>query len=194
MPEQSRGNVEATKAATKATKASAKATKATAKKSETTVAQVMTDGVHRVHTSASLNEVAQRMWDHDIGVVPVVDTDDRLKGVVTDRDIAMAAYLKNRSPQNVGVQEVMSIDVKTVRPVDTLSHAASTMADHQIRRLPVVDDEGQLIGMLSLNDLAEVSGKPKPDGISKQKVADTLRAICAPHVASGHPEVSATSR
>ncbi len=194
MPEQPKRDKAAKKTTTKVTKATAKTTKATAKKSETTVAQVMTDGAHRVHASASLNEVAQRMWDHDIGVVPVVDTDDRLKGVVTDRDIAMAAYLKNRSLQSVGVQEVMSIDVKTVRPVDTLSDAASTMADHQIRRLPVVDDEGRLIGMLSLNDLAEVSGKPKPDGISKQKVADTLRAICASHAASGHPEVSATSR
>jgi len=175
MPEQSRRESEATKAT--------KATKATARKSETTVAQVMSARVHQVHASASLNEVARHMWEHDIGIVPVVDTDNRLKGVVTDRDVAMAAYLQGRLLQSLGVQEVMSSEVQTVSPMDTLSGAASTMAHHQIRRLPVVDNEGKLIGMLSLNDLAEVSGKAKPDGISRQKVADTLRAICAPHAA-----------
>lgn len=167
---------------TQATKPPAKRTesKGAKDKGTTTVAQVMSDSVHRVHSTASLNEVAQHMWDHDIGVVPVVDMEGRVTGLVTDRDIAMAAYLQGRLLQNLGVQEVMSTQIQSARPYQPLSEAASTMAQHQIRRLPVVDVEGNLAGMLSLNDLAEASG----DGISKREVAATLRAICAPHEAS----------
>ncbi len=160
---------------------------------KTTVAQVMTDAVHRLQSTASLNEAAQRMWDHDIGAVPIVDMEGRVTGLVTDRDIAMAAYLQGRLLQDLGVQEVMSTKIQTARPYQPLSEAASIMAQHQVRRLPVVDDEGNLTGMLSLNDLAEASGDAKSGGISKSELAATLRAICAPHKASRAADEEATS-
>lgn len=120
-----------------------------------TVAQLMTDVVHRVDSTASLNEAAQRMWENDIGVVPVVD-------------------------------EVMVTQVQVVRPYEPATEAASMMAQHQVRRLPVVDDEGLLVGMLSLNDLAEASGETGSDGITEHVVADTLRAVCVPRMVVEH--------
>lgn len=151
-----------------------------------TVAQLMTDVIHRVDSTASLNEAAQRMWENDIGVVPVVGMEGRVMGIVTDRDIAMAAYLQGRPLQDIGVQEVMVTQVQVVRPYEPAIEAASMMAQHQVRRLPVVDDEGLLVGMLSLNDLAEASGDTESDGITEHVVADTLRAVCAPRMVVEH--------
>jgi len=145
-----------------------------------TVADRMSRPVHRVDQSASLNEAARLMWEHDIGVVPVIGQDDRVEGIVTDRDIAMAAYLQGRTLRSISVRDVMSTTVQGVRPDEPTHGASSKMAQHQIRRLPVIDSEGALVGMLSLNDLAEGSADAKASGVTEHDVADILRAVCAP--------------
>lgn len=166
----------------KATAKKATTKKATTKKAPAgaTVADMMSGPVHRVDASASLNEAAHLMWEHDIGVVPVVDIEGRVEGVVTDRDIAMAAYLQGRALRTIPVREIMSTSVQTVRSDEPVVQASYKMAQHQMRRLPVLDNEGVLVGMLSLNDLAEASGDAKDARVTEHDVADTLRAVCMP--------------
>jgi len=77
-----------------------------------TVADRMSRPVHRIDASASLREAARLMWEHDIGVVPVTGPGDRVEGIVTDRDIAMAAYLQDRTLRSIPVRDVMSTSVQ----------------------------------------------------------------------------------
>jgi CBS domain-containing protein len=145
-----------------------------------TVADRMSRPVHRIDASASLSEAARLMWEQDIGVVPVTGPGDRVEGIVTDRDIAMAAYLQGRTLQSIPVRDVMSTSVQWVRTDEPVDEASSRMAQHQIRRLPVMDGEGSLVGMLSLNDLAEASADPEASGVTEHDVADILRAVSTP--------------
>jgi CBS domain-containing protein len=156
--------------------------KSTSRKALTrgTVADRMSRPVHRIDVSASLWDAARLMWDHDIGVVPVTGPGDRVEGIVTDRDIAMAAYLQDRTLRSIPVRDVMSTTVQWVRPDEPIDQASSCMAQHRIRRLPVMDGEGTLVGMLSLNDLAQASADPEASGVTEQDVADILRAVCTP--------------
>ncbi|MEX2473077.1 MAG: CBS domain-containing protein [Gemmatimonadota bacterium] len=149
------------------------------------VADVMSSPAHRVNASASLNDAAQLMWEHDIGVVPVVDSNDRVQGIVTDRDIAMAAYIQGRALQSIPVREVMSTRIQWTRTDEPIVQAGNRMAQHQMRRLPVLDDNETLVGMLSLNDLAGASANPRL-GVTEGDVADTLRAVCAPRTPPEH--------
>jgi CBS domain-containing protein len=78
----------------------------------------------------------------------------------------------------------MSGEIVAVRPDEPLQRAAEIMARHQVRRLPVTDEQGALVGVLSLNDLAGASADPRSDGITEHGVAQTLRAVCAPRALS----------
>jgi CBS-domain-containing membrane protein len=152
---------------------------------KTLVADVMSSPAYRVDASASLNDAAQIMWEHDIGVVPVVDSNDRVQGIVTDRDIAMAAYIQGRTLQSIPVREIMSKSLQSTRTEEPIIQAGNRMAQHQMRRLPVLDGNETLVGMLSLNDLAAASANPRL-GITEGAVADTLRAVCAPRTPPEH--------
>lgn len=124
----------------------------------------------------SLNRAAQLMWERDCGFLPVVD-EGRVVGVVTDRDACMAAYTKGLLLAAIRVADVMSRQVKSCRPDESLDEARERMAHHQVRRLPVVED-GHLVGVLSLNDIAlaaQARWRGKPSGA---QVAETLAAVC----------------
>lgn len=97
---------------------------------------------------------ARMMWEGDIGVVAVVDADKHLVGVITDRDIAMAAMLSGRPLRELRVGDTMTRDVVTVKELDSLQTAERAMSSRQVRRLPVIDAAEQVVGMLSMNDLA----------------------------------------
>ena len=131
----------------------------------------------------SLEQAAQIMWEQDCGAVPVVDGEHRPVGMVTDRDICMTAYLRGRPLRDVVVREVMAQEIRCCRDTDSLDVPHRTMREHQIRRLPVVDAEGVLVGVVSLADLALASeraggGKPGP-GDSAELIA-TLLAVSRP--------------
>ena len=100
---------------------------------------------------------ASLMWEHDCGMVPVIDDDGRLAGVVTDRDICMAAYLQGRPLADIPIASFMAPHVATCRPDDEVVWAEHLMSLRQVHRLPVVDDCGKLVGVLSLGDLARVA-------------------------------------
>lgn len=150
------------------------------------VEQLMSRPVHRMQVGHSLNDAARLMWEHDVGAIPVVDQEDRVHGIVTDRDVAMAAYLQGKCLSDIPVETVMAKDVKTVRADEPIQRAATLMTRHQFRRVPVLNGDGVLLGILSLNDLAGASADPSTDGISEHDVAHTLRAICAPRTMTGH--------
>jgi CBS domain-containing protein len=118
-----------------------------------------------------LEQVASLMLEHDCGEVPVCDG-AKLVGVVTDRDITMRTVAKGRDPVGVAVRQVMTPKVFTVRASDSIEKALSMMERRQVRRLPVVDSRGKLVGIISQADVAEK--------LSEQKTGELLFEISHP--------------
>jgi len=116
------------------------------------VKDAMTADVKTAGPSQSLTDVARLMKQEDVGSVPVVDG-ERLVGVVTDRDIVVRGIADGSDPHAIKAGDIASRDVVTVRPDDDLDAALRLMAQHQVRRLPVVDD-GQLVGVVAQADVA----------------------------------------
>src|SRR5271166_1756344 len=115
----------------------------------------MTRAVRACTIHDSLNAAARIMWDHDCGCAPVVDAHGRLVGIVTDRDVCMAAYTQGRQLDAIPVERAMSARVVSCARGDDLEAAHHLMRTHEIHRLPVVDSRGRLIGILSLSDLVD---------------------------------------
>jgi CBS domain-containing protein len=150
------------------------------------VQSIMTPEVRACAEHEPLHRAAQIMWDLDCGVVPVVDGAGKLCGVITDRDICMAAYTKGLPLGAIRVGEVMSRQLYSCRPSDTLERAASAMAEHQVRRLPVTDADGRPIGMLSLSDLANNAQGLSIDDVQRV-VFQLLRAVSKRRRSSSAP-------
>lgn len=148
------------------------------------VEQLMTKEVATVRQEESLNKAAQVMWDQDCGFVPVINENGRVVGLITDRDVCMAAYTKGTAIKYIKISNVMSHRVHLVGPKDTIEQAEGVMQQYQVRRLPVIGHEGQLLGILSLNDLAlefkREQGKKKAEVYAEQ-VAETLADVCEHH-------------
>lgn len=137
----------------------------------TKVADVMTQRPRAVTPQTPLTEVANVMEAEDVGAVPLVDG-DRLVGIVTDRDIVIRAVAKGKDPSGMPASAVSSRELLTVSPDDDLSEALKVMAQHQVRRLPVITDDDRLVGVVSQADVA-LQGKDKDtgevlEGISRQ--------------------------
>jgi CBS-domain-containing membrane protein len=134
----------------------------------------------------TLHTAAQVMWDHDCGCAPVVDRDGHVVGMLTDRDICMAAYTRGMPLDGVEVQDAMSHGVSACQPQDTLADAERMMRDNQVHRLPVVDAGGRIVGIVSLNDLAQEASREtlaRKRAISFGEVGETLAAVCRPRSA-----------
>jgi CBS domain-containing protein len=116
------------------------------------VRELMTTDVDRVAPSSKITDAAKQMRDLNIGSLPVVDRQE-VVGIITDRDIAVRATADGVNPDEVLVKEVMTANPVTISPDQKVSEAADLMAQHQIRRLPVVEN-GKLVGILSLGDVA----------------------------------------
>lgn len=153
------------------------------------VKELMTTPALSCRMSDSLNTPAQLMWENDCGAVVVVGDDGQLVGIVTDRDICMAAYTRGQAPRELSVSDAMAHAIHSARPEDGLETAERLMAEHQVRRVPVVDAGGKPVGMLTVNDLARYAATPK--GREKSRgVVDTLAAICQPRPGpQANPEV-----
>lgn len=145
------------------------------------VKDVMTAGAKVCMPETSLADAASLMWENDCGALPVVSVEDRVVGMITDRDICFGATTKNRAPSEVAVGEVITGQVFTCAPDDDLREALKTMRRERVRRLPVITDEGTLRGILSLNDVifrAEEKVKGKTPELSYGDVIETYKAIC----------------
>jgi len=126
-----------------------------------------------------LHVPAKLMWDHDCGVIAVVREDGKLAGVITDRDICMAAYTQGRPIDQILVNAVMATHVVSARPEQALGDVEHLMAEHQVRRVPVVDGDDRPLGVLSLNDLAIESVEPDTRMVHGfSRVAHALTAVC----------------
>ena len=141
------------------------------------VRDVMTTEVGYCQPDAPLAQAADIMWQRDCGVVPVVDESQRVIGMITDRDICFAVVTKNRLAGEIKISEVISQnEVQSCAPGDAVEDALKTMKRHQLRRLPVVNKDGVLVGILSLADLISGVGKGK-DAVPRKKLLAALKEI-----------------
>lgn len=131
----------------------------------------MSSEVQTISPLATIEEAAQEMRDGDFGLLPVGE-DEQLLGVITDRDIAIRAVAEGKDP-STPVGDVMSEGVIWVDENDSVEDAAQIMSDHQIRRLPVVDADQRLVGIVSLGDFAV-------EGSDIGAVAEALSDISSP--------------
>lgn len=143
------------------------------------VKDIMSMSVQTCVPQDSLAAAARLLWEHDCGCLPVVDGDKRPKAMITDRDICMAAYTRGQPLAALRVADSMSTSVATCRQEDDLGTAARRMAKQQVRRLPVVDADGRLVGLLSLNDLVGASGESSAARIADPAAAEALRVLVA---------------
>jgi CBS domain-containing protein len=121
------------------------------------VVELMTRDVKAVNGDTSLIDVAALMRDEDVGSVPIVDEARRLEGIVTDRDIVVRGLARENSkapPHELRARDVATKDVEAVSSRDSISHVLDLMGRKQIRRVPVVDENHRLVGMISLGDIA----------------------------------------
>lgn len=148
----------------------------------------------RVYTCApedTLAKAAQLMWEKDLGCLPVCGPGRKPIAMLTDRDISMAAFMQWRHLGETSVESAMSHSLRTCSPDDELSRAEDIMRQHQVRRLPVVDEQGVLVGLLSLGDIARYVRQHSPrssnGNVAQQRVAETLAVICEPRFHSVPP-------
>jgi CBS domain-containing protein len=144
----------------------------------------MTQGVHTVQPQDSLEAAARKMWEHDCGALPVVDENGRVIAMLTDRDVCMASYTQGKRLSAIRVSTAMSRSIVTCHPGDTMSVAERRMREHQVRRLPVIDDQERLVGIVSLNDFAieAAARRNRSDGKrTMNEMVTTLAEICRHH-------------
>ena len=145
------------------------------------VKDVMTLDVRACTTTNTLSQVAELMATHGCGFIPVISRDGELEGVVTDRDVALTAYREDQQLSAISVRSAMSSEVIACYVDDPIGVAEKLMSDNQVRRLPVLDFNDRLAGVISLDDLARqareevsITGLLQ---ISQAAVAETLAEI-----------------
>lgn len=143
------------------------------------VKDLMTTDVKRCTPETNLAAAANIMWEGDCGAVPVTDERDHVVGVITDRDICIAAATRPRTEAEILVKDVISQAVYTCAPSDDVRAALETMKARKVRRLPVVEQGGRLVGIVSIHDIAERSRSRSGD-VSPDSVLDAFIAITAP--------------
>jgi CBS domain-containing protein len=125
------------------------------------IENVMTRRVVAARADTSLAHVARLMWDNDCGSVPVVDAEDKLVGILTDRDLCMNAQFSGRALQELLAAGCMASEVVACRPEESAVDAARRMGAKKVRRLPVTDGEGRLVGLVSVGDLLTAAARAK---------------------------------
>lgn len=144
------------------------------------VQEIMTADVHFCYNTDNLAKAASHLWDNDCGILPVKNETGKVIGMVSDRDICIATVTKNRLASEITVSEVGGgRQVYSCAPDDDVQEALRLMQEHQVRRVPIIDESGELRGILSINDVilaAEAGGWGR--GVSFQDAMATLKAIC----------------
>jgi CBS domain-containing protein len=145
------------------------------------VREVMTSHVKSCRPETNLAAVATLMWEGDCGVLPVVDNAGKVVGMITDRDIAIATATQGRLAAEIAVSDVISGKVYACTVDEDVKPAFKTMRHERVHRLPVVNEDGMLQGILCMNDMVlraeEAKGRHVPD-FSYEEVMSTLKAIC----------------
>ena len=131
-------------------------------------------------THDNLERAAQLMWDHDIGCLPVIDEQGQVAGMITDRDVCMAAYTQGLPLRAIAVASVMAKHVFSCTERDDVDAVERAMREHQIRRMPVIDDQGHPIGIISVNDFVRAARAGK---LPAPEVTATIAAVISPRMA-----------
>ena len=141
-------------------------------------ADIMTENPECVTPDVSLADAARKMRDMDVGIIPVVESDGnrRLRGVITDRDIAIRAVADGRDGASTRVSDVMTTEVETCNKNDPIQNVLRLMEREQVRRVPITDREGRLVGIVAQADVA----MELDDHRSEMRVADTIERISQP--------------
>ena len=142
-----------------------------------TVRDVMSVPAHTCRPGTDLAAVVKLMWDHDCGFAPVVGPTGTVVGVMTDRDICMATATRRLLPEHISAAQAMSSPIHACLPTDKISDALATMKRFRIRRLVVVDADGHLQGVISINDIVLASDQKRAP--AAKSIVSTLAAICA---------------
>ena len=132
-----------------------------------TVREVMSSKLCSIDTDKTVAYAAKMMRDEDVGIAPIVEG-DRLVGVLTDRDIAVRVVAEGRDPEQVKVTEIASRDLVTLDPQQDLDEALRLMARHQVRRLPVVEEDGRLVGVVAQADVAQRADEQRTGEVVEQ--------------------------
>lgn len=126
----------------------------------------------------ALSKAAAIMWQRDCGAVPVVDVDNKILGIVTDRDICIAVASRNQKASEIRAGELCGGEILTCSPGDDIKQAIKLMRKNQVRRLAVADAEGRLAGMISLADIVGAAGGKKKDkSLSTKRVFKLFEAV-----------------
>ena len=140
---------------------------------------VMTRNVSTVHLNDTVRYAARLMRDEDFGALPVVDRRGRMIGMITDRDITVRLVADGYEPTHAFVSDCMTDDVFACHVNDPLEHCMRAMAEHQIRRIPVVNNDGRVIGIIAQADIAHHAGENRGRG-GRRAVSDVVCAISEP--------------
>ena len=117
------------------------------------IRELMTDNPCSIDAEKSVSYAAKMMKQEDVGLAPIVEG-DRLIGTVTDRDIVIRVVAEGKDPDSTSVREIASTQLVTIDPQQELDEALRLMAKHQVRRLPVVEEDGRLVGVVAQADVA----------------------------------------
>ncbi|EKD41580.1 MAG: CBS protein [uncultured bacterium] len=142
------------------------------------IQNIMTRPVGFCQSDTNLAAVATMMCDKDCGIIPLVDSKQKLVSVITDRDICLAVASKHKKAEDMTAGEVKSGPVFTCKPDDDVKKALGIMREKKVRRLPVVDPKGKLVGIVSLNDFALVAEEKRSNAPTAAEILNTLKSIC----------------
>jgi CBS-domain-containing membrane protein len=158
-----------------------------------TINDVMAHSVVTCPIGDTMENAARLMWEFDCGMIPIVQDDGRLAGVVTDRDICMAAYTQGRPLRTIPIASGMAHRPIAAHADDAIEDAENLFRDNQIRRLPVLDADGRPVGVLSLSDIVRAAAQSPRAGLDRVLV-ETLAAVSEPrpHITAPAPLVAIT--
>jgi CBS domain-containing protein len=142
------------------------------------VEDVMCPTVHSARVGETGADAAQKMWNHDVGFLPVLDEQGRAVAAITDRDLCMASFTQGRALADIAVGSAMSRVLVAARRSDPVAAAERLMQTHQVRRLPVIDTDGRPVGIVTISDIARAS--VRRDDVSTDEVAHTFCDIVRP--------------
>jgi CBS domain-containing protein len=151
------------------------------------VAEIMVRTAASCNADMNLGEAVEIMWNRDCGILPIVNAESKVTGVITDRDISIALGTRNRLPGEITIKEVASPNLYCCKPEDEVHSALHTMASAKVRRLPVVNKAGKLEGILSMDDVVSHSEANRGSDISADKVVNTLKEVYSAHLLERMP-------
>ncbi|MCP3981305.1 MAG: CBS domain-containing protein [bacterium] len=147
------------------------------------VDELMTRNVMTCRPGDPLSVAADIMWRHDCGAVPVVDGKRRVLGMLTDRDICMATWMEGAPAHELPATLPMSRVVWSCRNTHSLAEVVAILRKHRVRRLPVLDAEDRLVGIVTVNDIARLAGrkgKGRKAGVTDAQLRKTVAALGEP--------------